>query len=108
MTVKNYTKSVLIRAREGEARSWALRASESGKNLSMCIREVLNAWSGYEPDGLSSESVPPEPEGAPEPAIEHEGVQVDSTPELLECDGDSKPTVTDDDMGAFLSEAFKT
>jgi len=108
MAVKNYTKTVLIRAREEEARSWALRASKGGKRLSTWIREALNERAGYKPDGLSPESVPPEPERAPEPAIEHEGVQVDSTPELLEGDGDSKPTVTDDDMGAFLSEVFKT
>lgn len=46
MAVKKYTKNILIRAREEEARSWALRASESGRSLSTCIREVLNAWSG--------------------------------------------------------------
>jgi hypothetical protein len=35
MPVRNYTKSILIRAREDEAQSWALCASESGKKLSM-------------------------------------------------------------------------
>lgn len=108
MAVKNYTKTVLIRAREGEARSWARSASEGGKRLSTWIRETLNEGAGYNPEGLSSESDSPEPEGWSETAIEHEGVQSVSTtePPVEESKPTPTPTLTDDELRELLDREF--
>jgi len=113
MAVKNYTKTILIRARDGKARSWALRASESGKRLSTWIRESLNERAGYKPDGLSSESISPEPEVGPEPVIEPEVGESTSESERPVDEGTQGSPVgvgasliTDDEMRVILDDVL--
>lgn len=101
MAVKNYTKTILIRAREEEARSWALRASEGGKRLSTWIREALNERAGYEPDGLSPESVPPGPSVEFTPVI----IGVEPKHSSGASTGKTTPSLTDE-MKELLDREF--
>ncbi len=107
MAVKNYPRTIVIRAKEGEAQSWARSAGESGQKVSSWIRATLNARSGYA--GEATESLPapdPMPEAAPE--SDREATEVETTlVEDVPTSTLASPSVGDDlDLDAYLALAL--
>jgi hypothetical protein len=102
MAVRNYTKTILIRARKDEAQSWARSAGDGGKKLSVWVREALNERAGYDsgqPERAATVVVATEPEteGA-------EAGETLSTDEATEPTPVTTPTSTDDDDTAWLDQ----